>query len=135
MWISVRDFIETYIELIDQEKWEDFLEKCVNEDEPLNDKQFLELENILGSAGIKIPEQIKKDIFLKCLDWNLSVYISEEEVLPIVIFLRKYFDCRLGYTEDECAHMIEENLQLLRPSMSLIDQYGSGNLTQYLIKY
>lgn len=135
MWISTRDFIETYIELIDTDRWEEFLEKCISEDEPLNDKQFAELQQIFSNCGIKIPEEIRKKKFLKYLDWNLSVYISEEEVLPIVIFLRKYFDCRLGYTEDECAHMIEENLQLLRPKMSLLDQYGSGNLTQYLIKY
>ena len=135
MWMSVKDFIETYIELIDTDRWEDFLEKCINEHEPLNDKQFAELQQIFSNCGIKIPEEIRKKKFLEYLDWNLSVYISEEEVLPIVIFLRKYFDCRLGYTEDECAHMIKENLQLLRPNMSLFDQYGSGNLTQYLIKY
>ena len=135
MWMSVRDFIETYIELIDTDRWEDFLEKCINEHEPLNEKQFAELQQIFSNCGIKIPEEIRKKKFLEYLDWNLSVYISEEEVLPIVIFLRKYFDCRLGYTEDECAKLIEENIQSIRPNMSLLDEYGSGKPTQYLIKY
>ncbi len=135
MWISTRDFIETYIELIDTDRWEEFLEKCISEDEPLNDKQFAELQQIFSNCGIKIPEEIRKKKFLEYLDWNLSVYKSEEEVLPIVIFLRKYLDCRLGYTEDECAKLIEQNIQSLRPTMSLLDEYGSGNPTQYLIKY
>lgn len=130
---SVRKFIETHIDLIDDENWDTLLDIITNEHNPLNDIQFNELTTILGEADIEIPKHLIEDKFIELLKWYLEVYRTDEESLPICIFIRKYYDCRMGLSELECAELIEANLKSINPKMRLLDQFGSGNLTQFLL--
>lgn len=132
---SVRQFIEKHIELIDDANWDALLEIINDSNNPLNDIQFTELTTILSSVGIEIPKYAIENKFLELLKWYLHVYESEEEILPICIFIREYYDCRMGLSDLECAELIEANLKSINPKMGLLDQFGSGNLTQYLITY
>lgn len=133
MWIDIKDFVEKYIDYIDVEDWDTFLDIVVDEHDPINNQLYHDLEELFNGAGIVIPAQARRNKFLELLEFYLAVYEAEEEILPICIFLPQYYDCRLGFTELECAKLIEENIETINRKFTLLDEYGSGNPTQYLI--
>lgn len=128
----VQTFIEENINLIDKEYWEELFYITLNPDEGLTNNDIRELISILKEAGIEINDEVRKEVFVKSCKEFLDVYMEDEETLPVVIFLRKYCEHTLGYSEDEAAQIIDEHAEAW--DIELLDEYGTNPpLTQRLM--
>lgn len=128
----IQTFIEENINLIDREDWEQLFYLTFDPDEGLTNNDIRELLSILTEANILIDEDIRKRTFAGYCEENLQEYMQDEETLPIVIFLRKYCEHTLGYSEDEAAQIINEHAEAW--DIELLDNFGTNPpLTQRLI--
>lgn len=128
----VQTFIEENINLIDREDWEQLFYLTFDPDKGLTNNDIRELLSILTEANILIDEDIRKRTFTGYCEENLQEYMQDEETLPVVIFLRKYCEHTLGYSEDEAAQIIDEHAEAW--DIELLDEHGTNPpLTQRLM--
>ena len=92
----VTEFVETNVDLIDAEDWEQLLRYTMGPFEILTDDEVLELYCLLKEIGINITREIIDPILLNILKETFQVYFDNNEHGNVVYFIRHYMENNLG---------------------------------------
>ena len=112
----VTEFVESNIDLIDKEDWEQLLRYTMGPFEILTDNEVLELYCLLKEIGINITRDIIDPILLNILKEAFDVYFNNNEQGNVVYFINHYMENTLGLSKAEAInfiHMNEEDLNIM----------------------
>lgn len=115
--ITAEQYIEKYIELIDDENWKVFWEGCWYY---CNNRETNKLLTLLESIGISktSSKEIREDLYSQWLGSLLDVCPLQKEVAILL-----YSDMRndFGLSEDECFDLFLTELDKRRDFLELIN--------------
>lgn len=115
---TVKEFIETYIDSIEDQDWDNIIEAWYETCSSLfftADEDFLELAEVFQTAGINfmtLTETTRKEFMSNIVDQILHDELEsmssrgKDEVKKSDILL--HIDCALGFTEQELDKIMED---------------------------
>lgn len=109
----VTEFVETNVDLIDTEDWEQLLRYTMGPFEILTDDEVLELYCVLKEIGINITREIIDPILLNILKETFEVYFDNNEKGNVFYFLNHYMENNLGLDKATMRHFIFAHMEEL----------------------
>ncbi len=109
----VTEFVETNVDLIDTEDWEQLLRYTMGPFEILTDDEVLELYCVLKEIGIDITREIIDPILLNILKETFEVYFDNNEKGNVFYFLNHYMENNLGLDKATMRHFIFAHMEEL----------------------
>ena len=131
----VKNFIEKYIDLIEDNEWEQVFLNWYNtaEEEWPDEHKFKELLEVLENASIKINLDARHDVIFDKIVWFLQNamkdvvmgYSNSYGVKHVGRFsLKNNLGSSLGYSEDELHNIMDKAARSL--NMRYTEFYGGG---------
>ena len=117
----VKEFIETYIDIIEDQEWDNVIESFYETCSDMfftADEDFKEFAEVLQTAGIdflRLTEKTRNEFMSNLVDQILHdelesmSFRGKDEVKKSDILL--HIDCNLGFTEEELDKIMEDVAQ------------------------